>query len=165
MRKIKTNILRVLFFVSLLCCQANAFSSEIFKWVDEKGKVHFTDSPPANQKTEQVELKINTYTAVEITPLVQRLGKKDKVVLYSAEWCGYCKKAKQHFTKNNISYVAYDVEKNRLGKREFKLLRGKSVPIIIIGNKRMNGFSPAKFDRLYENYLKEQAVANKNNDV
>ncbi len=140
--------------VLVLCTKPAA--SEIFKWVDEQGKVHFTDAPPADVNTEQLELRINTYPAVEIKPLVERLGKKDKVVMYSASWCGMCKKAKQHFRKNNIAYVAYDVEKSRIGKMDFKRLGGKSVPIIIVGDKRMNGFTASKFDSLYQAQMKQK---------
>ncbi len=124
--------------------------AEIHKWVDAQGKTHFSDTPPAGQQTEQLELKINTYTAVEITPLEQRLGKSDKVVMYSATWCGICTKAKQYFKTNNIPYVVYDIEKSRAGKQGFKQLKGRGVPIILVGGKRMNGFSVAKFEKLYK---------------
>lgn len=99
---------------------------------------------------EEVTLKINTYTSVEIKPLVERLGRTDRVVMYSAEWCGICTRAKKYFRKNNIAYISYDIEKSRTGKMDFKRLRGKSVPIIIVGDKRMNGFTAARFDQLYK---------------
>lgn len=140
----------------MLC--SYAANGGIYKWVDEQGKVYFTDSPPDDIKTEEVELRINTYTAVEIKPLIERLGKKDKVVMYSATWCRMCKKAKQHFQINNIPYVSYDVEKSRIGKMDFKLLHGKSVPVIIVGNKRMNGFNASRFDSLYEDQMKQKEI-------
>lgn len=145
--------------ITLMLC-SYAVNAGIYKWVDDQGKVHFTDSPPDDIKTEEVELRINTYTSVEIKPLIERLGKKDKVVMYSATWCRICKKAKDYFRNNDISYVSYDVEKSRIGKLDFKLLRGKSVPIIIIGNIRMNGFTAAKFDRLYEDQMKQKEIEN-----
>lgn len=140
---------------TLMLCSLGV-NAGIYKWVDETGKVHFTDNPPDDIKTEEVELRINTYKSIEIKPLIERLGKKDKVVMYSAAWCRMCKKAKNYFRENNIPYVAYDVEKSRTGKLDFKLLRGRSVPIIIVGSKRMNGFNVAKFDRLYEDQMKQQ---------
>jgi glutaredoxin len=136
-------------------------SSEIYKWVDDKGNTHFTDNPPKNTRTEEVKLKINTYSSVSITPLVERLGKKGKVVMYTATWCGICKKAKSYFVKNNIPHVTYDVEKSSIGKRDYKSLRGSSVPIIILGKKRMNGFTVARFDSLYKKQLKIDAEATK----
>lgn len=141
----------------LLLCNYSA-QAEIYKWVDEHGKSHFTDKPPAGKKTEEVELKINTYSAVEIKPLLERLGRTDKVVIYTTAWCGICKKAKKHFRKNNIAYIAYDVEKSRIGKRDYKALRGRAVPIIIVGNKRMNGFSAARFDKFYKKQMEKKAA-------
>jgi len=147
-------IVRPFFIMCILLICSFAVCGGVYKWVDEHGKVHFTDSPPDDVSAEEVELKINIYTAVEIKPLVERLGKTDKVVMYSATWCRMCNKAKKYFRNNNIPYVSHDVEKSRIGKMDFKLLRGKSVPIIIVGNKRMNGFTAAKFERLYEVQMK-----------
>lgn len=135
----------------LLCSQP--VSAEIYKWVDKQGKVHFTDNPPDGEHSEEIKLKINTYSSVEIKPLEERLGRTDKVVMYSAEWCGICVKAKQYFRQNNIAYISYDVEKSRTGKLDFKQLRGKSVPIIIVGSKRMNGFSVSRFEELYQDQM------------
>ena len=147
--------LRAVLLMSLLSVNIMA-SAEIYRWTDEQGKIHFTDSPPAGKQVEEVEVKTNTYSAVEITPLIERLGRKNKVVMYTAAWCGICKKAKKHFHKNSIGYVAYDVEKSRTGKRDYKLLKARSIPIIIIGDKRMNGFTPAKFDKLYAQQMKKK---------
>jgi glutaredoxin len=133
-------------------------NAEFYKWTDDKGNVHFTDTPPKGKKVEELELKINTYSAVEIIPLVERLGRKDKVVMYSATWCGICKKAKRYFKAKKIPYVVYDVEKSYSGKRDFKLLKGKSVPIIIVGDKRMNGFTVARFDKLYQQQMLKRDV-------
>ena len=141
--------------ITLMLCSHVVYGG-IYKWVDDQGKVHFTDDPPDDTRAEEVELRINTYTSVEIKPLIERLGKKDKVVMYSATWCGMCKKAKTYFRKNNIPYVSYDVEKSRIGKMDYKQLRANSVPIIIVGNKRMNGFNAAQFDSLYETQMKQK---------
>ncbi|MCW8830565.1 MAG: hypothetical protein OQK32_03490 [Gammaproteobacteria bacterium] len=53
----------------------------------------------------------------------------------------------------------YDVEKSSIGRRDYKALRGTSVPIIIIGKKRMNGFTAARFDNLYKKQLQLEAAA------
>lgn len=136
-------------------------SAEIYRWTDEQGKMHFTDSPPTGKQVEEVKVKVNTYTAVEITPLIERLGRKNKVVMYTAAWCGICKKAKKYFQENSIDYVAYDVDKSRTGKRDYKLLKARSVPIIIIGDKRMNGFNPARFDKFYAQQMKKNTAVTK----
>jgi len=150
MKKISFNTFCII--LSLLT-GSGVVNAEIYKWVDKKGNAHFTDNPPENRNTEEVEVKINTYSAVEIKPLVERLGRKDKVVMYTASWCSACKVAEKHFKNNKIPYISYDVEKSRTGKLDFKLLRGKNVPVLIVGKKRMNGFIASKFDRLYKEQM------------
>lgn len=148
---------------SLMMCSYQA-NGEIYKWVDNHGNTHFTDRPPENVQKEEVELKINTYASVEIKPLVERLGRNDKVVMYSAEWCGICKKAEHYFRQNSIPHITYDVEKSRRGKLDFKALRGKSVPVIILGDKRMNGFTVARFDLLYKKQMQKNTESEKSNN-
>ncbi len=160
---------KIILFVAVIASvfYAQTSSAEIYKWIDEQGNAHYTDNPPDNKKVEEVDVKINTYSAVTVTPLVERLGKKGKVVMYTATWCGICKKAERYFRKNKIAYVAYDVEKSRIGKVDFKLLKGRSVPVLIIGDKRMNGFTVSRFERVYKAQMKkqEQALAEKEADI
>ncbi len=151
----KYSLIPVVFISSFLLSMSLSADAEIYRWVDSSGKTHFTDNPPRNKKTEEVEVRVNTYSAVEVTPLLERLGRDDKVVIYTTQWCGYCKKAKKYFRENNIAYVAYDVEKSRIGKRDYRSLRGKSVPIIIVGDKRMNGFSVPRFEKLYKEQMEK----------
>ncbi|NHO88946.1 DUF4124 domain-containing protein [Pseudoteredinibacter isoporae] len=123
--------------------------AQIYKWVDENGKVHYSDSrnKPAGQSAKKLDLKINTYTNVSY-----QLEKKrtEKVVMYSASWCGYCKKARKYFVANNIPFIEYDIEKNKKANREHKRMGATGVPVILYGNKRMNGFSVNGFKRIYK---------------
>jgi glutaredoxin-like YruB-family protein len=70
--------------------------------------------------------------------------------MYSTAWCGYCKKARKYFTSKGIAFIEYDIEKNARAKRDYDALGGKGVPVILVGKKRMNGFSPQGFDRIYK---------------
>jgi len=124
-------------------------SAEILKWTDSDGRVHFGDKPPPGAETSIVEVRINTYESPNIEALQEILNPKDKVVMYSAEWCGVCKKAKKYFRANNIPYKDYDIEKSSKGKKDYKKLGAKGVPVILVGKKRLNGFSAATFESIY----------------
>lgn len=121
---------------------------EIYRWVDENGKVHFSDKPSRQHASEDVKLRINTYEGVTYDTATVDVGKK--VVMYSAAWCGVCKKAKRYFQDNRIAYTEYDIETSAKGRSDFKKLGAKGVPVILVGNRRMNGFSAAGFEKLYQ---------------
>lgn len=124
----------------------------VFKWVDDQGRVHFGDRPPTEQSAEEVEIReVNTYTSVEVFTHdgdVASAGDR-KVVMYSAEWCGICQNAKRYFVSKGIPHTVRDIDRNESARREFNRLGGGGVPIILIGDKRMDGFSKARFDALY----------------
>ncbi|MEZ5542178.1 MAG: DUF4124 domain-containing protein [Pseudomonadota bacterium] len=124
-------------------------AGEIQRWTDAQGNVHFGDRPPADVAAETVRLRVNTYAAPDIEGLQGVFDNGDQVVMYSAAWCGVCKKAKRYFEAEHIPFTEYDVETSARGQRDFKRLGGRGVPIILIGAQRLNGFTPASFERIY----------------
>ncbi len=70
--------------------------------------------------------------------------------MYSTEWCGYGKNARNYSKKNNIAFTEYDIEKKAEAKKRYKKLGATGVPVIVIGNKRMHGFSEQGFERIYK---------------
>ena len=139
-------IKRVVLFMLLLLSALNG-NAEIYKWTDEKGKVHFSDRKPGNLEPEEIELRINTYESVSYDMSIFNTGKK--VVMYSADWCAYCKKAKKYFVRKSIPFTEYDIEKNREALNRYKQMGATGVPVILVGSKRMNGFSEKGFEKIY----------------
>ncbi len=99
--------------------------------------------------------KINTYTSRKLpdpdnTKPGNKKSLRKSVVMYSAVWCGICKNAKRYFNQNGIAFKEYDIETSAKGRRDYKKLRGRGVPIILVGKKRINGFTPKSFKALYD---------------
>lgn len=74
----------------------------------------------------------------------------EKVKMYATQWCGYCKKARKYFESKGIKFTEFDIEKDFSAKREYDRLGGKAVPLILVGNSSMTGFSEKRFERLYQ---------------
>jgi len=137
----------LILLVSLLIF-AESSSAEIYKWTDEKGHIHYSNIKPENQDVIEIEVKISTYENVSYTTSEVDLGKK--VVIFSANWCGACKKAKRYFRRNAIPFTEYDIEKGAKAKSLYKKLGATGIPVILVGKKRMNGFTEAGFKRIYQ---------------
>ena len=136
----------ILFCTTLMAFDAGA---EIYTWKDAKGRTHFGDKPPAQSQAKTLDLQINTISRPEIEPLENGSLSRKQVVIYSTEWCGACRKAKGYFKRKRIPYKEYDVEKSAKGRRDYVRLKGRGVPIILVGNQRMNGFSVSGFESIY----------------
>lgn len=76
------------------------------------------------------------------------------VIVYSAEWCGFCKKAKKWLGEKGVPFVERDVERQRGASRELadKLekagIRGGGVPVIDWGGELIMGFDVARMGAL-----------------
>lgn len=64
----------------------------------------------------------------------------DVAIMYATEWCPYCKKAREFFNNNGISFVEIDVEKSSDGKRAYNSLDASGYPVIFVGIHRFDGF-------------------------
>ena len=126
--------------------------AQLYKWVDADGNVHYGDSPPEDAKLERITGEVSSYTSAIVEPFTAWASANDAktVVMYSTSWCGYCRKAARHFRKNNIPFKERDIEKSATAAREFKQLNGRGVPVILTGDRRMNGFEAKAFDKMYQ---------------
>jgi len=145
-----------------LLLMATTSRAEMYRWVDEKGVVTFKDYPPPVSK----KRKVKVYSDSDFDPAPPRQSPAETVKrsnqrstapqptpsknerfngtveMYVTDWCGYCKKAAAYMKSRNIPFVAYDIEKDNGAKQRHKELGGRGVPLIIVGNNRMSGFSP-----------------------
>jgi len=66
--------------------------------------------------------------------------REQPVVMISTSWCGYCRKARQFFNDNRITFEEIDAEQTTSpGIRE--TYRRTGVPLIIIGATEVRGFN------------------------
>jgi glutaredoxin len=149
-------IMKYLGLFLLLVILSMLATAEIYKWVDENGKIHFSDTPPVNNNAETLDeqkliARTSSYTSVSIDkiPPSNIINPPEKLTIYTTASCGYCLKAKKYFAENKIPYKEKNIETSKKFKREFKKLGGKGVPVIMWKDKLMRGFSARKFEKTY----------------
>jgi glutaredoxin len=69
--------------------------------------------------------------------------------MYSTVRCGYCRKARAYFKANGIAFTDYDVETSDKGRQDYRRMGARGVPVILVGDQRMMGFSESAFASLY----------------
>jgi glutaredoxin len=70
------------------------------------------------------------------------------VIMYTTARCGACIHAKEYFARKGVRYEERDVEKSDAARAEFGKLGGRGVPLILIGNERMEGFDERRLNEL-----------------
>ncbi len=152
MRAIATGFLLLI----VACLAWPPVQAQLYKWTDEQGRIHYSDKAPDQDKAKAAVIKIESYagpavvsTLEKSTPAAQSsqpAAAKGRVKLLTTTWCGYCRQARAYLTSRGIPFEDLDVEKSAQGKQEYRELRGRGVPIILVGNQRMNGYSQAQLD-------------------
>lgn len=140
---------RLISFCLALTLSFGCFAVELYRWKDENGRIHFSDKPPPKEKIEKFNIKVKSYSGpATVSTHNVEAAVEDKVIIYLTEWCPYCKQAKDYMDSKAISYREYDIEKSKRAERAFKKLGGKGVPLILVGNMKMQGFNPGKLNNM-----------------
>lgn len=75
----------------------------------------------------------------------------NRIVLFSAAWCGYCKRAKAYLAEKRIPYQEFDVDTSG-GMAAYAQAGGRRVvPLLLADGKRVQGFTRAGYDALFAN--------------
>lgn len=67
----------------------------------------------------------------------------NQVVMYGADWCSYCARARRLFDSLGVAYIEHDIEKSSAAKAEFDRLGGRGVPLLVINNRIIKGYDRA----------------------
>jgi glutaredoxin len=134
-------------------------AGQVYKWTGPDGRTHYGDRPPADSKKEELRIGVQSFGGpAEVdtwTQILKRAPAVDTskpassaVTMFSTSWCPHCKRAKDYFARKGVAYREVDIEASEAGSREFKAYGGQGVPLIIVGDKRMRGFSAETMDRM-----------------
>lgn len=139
------------FFVMcmLLILQAG-HASDLYRWVDNNGKVHYGDTPEEDAE----KLKFSTPDAAAASgvdetnlPYEARLARKNfPVILYVSENCGeICKQAHDFLSKRHVPFTE-TVLKTQEDFDAFKQKSGSdNVPVLSVGRNWHKGFQASQW--------------------
>ncbi len=70
------------------------------------------------------------------------------VVLYSADWCGACRKAKRYLGRKGIDFEERDIDEPRWTEELLRKTGRRAIPVIDVGGRILTGFSTSGYDAL-----------------
>ena len=86
--------------------------------------------------------------AQAVPPKAAAAAARAPVTMFATSWCPYCRKAREYFSAHNIPFTELDVEKSDEAKQRYRAIGGKGVPVILVGEQRLNGFSEQRLAQL-----------------
>ncbi|MCL2635071.1 MAG: glutaredoxin family protein [Betaproteobacteria bacterium] len=140
----------------------HVFGDTIYRSISPDGRVIYSDQPPSTGKIEKV-YSFENLPASPVPEAVERYrkqlekGMKDRhpattttgTQLYSATWCGYCRKAKAYLGARSIPYQEIDIDTSE-GKQAFVMAGGSGgIPLLLSNGKRIQGFTDSAYDNFF----------------
>ena len=129
-----------------LACSAQA---QMYRWVDEKGGVHYTDhQPPASAKKVEEKKFIDNVVQTDKLPYsVQQAVKNFPVTLYTGDCGDACSAAKTYLSKRGIPYTERLPGKNPADLEQFKKASKENfIPLLLVGKSTsLKGFNQTEW--------------------
>ena len=142
---------RLLVMLAALATLLPAQAAQLYRWVDDKGRVEWRDTPPpANAK--KVERRTVGGSIIETSTLpysLQQAVRNFPVTLYTGNCGEGCDKARAHLVRRGVPFTQKNPQDDVEGYR--KLTNGgMQIPLLFVGNERFAGYEENSWDRLLD---------------
>jgi glutaredoxin len=157
---------RIISALLLTLLATSAAAQQIYRWTDEKGRVHITDTPPP-ASAKGVEKKAYRSSSSDGGPPGQtsyeltQATKDFPVTLYTAPSCDEpCDDARAALNRRGVPFKEVLVADGRSAEELKRVSGGEQVPVLVVGRSVHSGFLQGAYDSLLDaaRYPKTGAV-------
>lgn len=139
---------------ALLLGAAFAASAQLYRWTDERGRVHVTDTPPppSARKIERKDYESAPAAAGESVPYAVRTAMQtNPITLYTAPDCAPCAQARALLNARGAPFREVSVVSQPETEELRKLVGSLSVPALKVGGSVQKGFEEGAYHALLDN--------------
>lgn len=139
--------------LALLLASGSAHAQQLYRWVDEKGRVNITDTPPP-PRARNVETQKAAAGGAEGGQVPFELTQAMKsfpVVLYTSPNCAEaCAMARTALNKRGVPFKEMQVWDDASIQELKRVSGGNEVPTLTVGRSVQRGFEQSAFDTLLD---------------
>src|SRR2546430_2276088 len=138
--------------VLALAAGAVVAQQQLYRWTDEKDRLHVADTPPPPGAKDVHQWRVIASSAAEggSEPYALRQARKESpVTLYTAADCDPCNDARKLLNSRGIPFKEVSVTEKEVNDL-VKLSGSASVPVIVVGSATQKGFEESIYQRLLD---------------
>ncbi len=126
-------------------------------WRDKVGYLEL-DAPPPMSPADAQRVRDARYARTNPRPASLASSGGDRamdrfepqVLLYYADWCGYCVKAKRHLDRDGVAYELRDVDNPHISEELVAKTGGRGIPVLDVDGRIMKGYSASSYDEMID---------------
>lgn len=148
------------FALSLLLLSCSAVQAgELYRWVDERGAVSYSDRPPpaSAKQAQKIKGKANVVEVDKESYALRQAKSLSPVTLFNTDCGQFCDQATEFLKQRGIPFTAKDPASEPEIAVELKKLTGAvEVPVLVVGGSHFKGFEATTWGRMLDaaNYPK-----------
>jgi glutaredoxin len=120
-----------------------ARAAELYRWVEENGRVHYSDQPPPPEVRNLERRRLGDKPGASALPYgLQEAVRQFPVTVYTAEGCGEgCKQGVAYLTRRGVPFTEKDARVADNANVVMSHAGGKlEVPLLIVGGSALRGY-------------------------
>lgn len=141
--------------ILLMLAAATAAAQQLYRWTDEQGRVHITDTPPPpSAKGVQKKAYQSGGTSTDAGPTPYELSvamKEYPVTLYTSPICKEpCAEARAALNRRGVPFKEVQVWEAESNEELKKVSGANQVPTLVVGRSVHKGFDQSAYDALLD---------------
>jgi glutaredoxin len=129
-------------------------AAQMYRWVDDQGRVHYTQTPPPPQAKDVQRKAFRQGATVDTTDLpyaTQLAAKNYPAILYTQPDCGPpCDAARTSLVKRGVPFREVTVVTQKDIDEVKRVSGGEQVPLLIVGSQFQVGFQESLYKSLLD---------------
>jgi glutaredoxin len=147
--------LRAAFVLAALAFLATSASAQLYRWTDEKGRVHVGDTPPpaSAKRVEKRDAAVSAKPdpAAAQPYVLQQARTKYPVTLYGSPSCNEpCRLARAALNARGVPYAEISVWDPESNEKLKQVSGSNEVPVLTVGSTALKGFDKGSWDELLD---------------
>jgi glutaredoxin len=145
-------ILKTLILSSCMLAATSALAQQ-YRWIDESGRVHYTDTPPppSAKSAQKKNLKGSDLGQQDSFEMLEAV-RKAPVTLYTFTECqAPCQMARDVLNKRGVPFREKQVSSQQMLDELQQVSGGLSVPVLVVGTQMEKNASPEAFNAALDN--------------
>lgn len=130
--------------IAALAGAAAHAQTNVYRWVDKDGKVHFSDTPPPKDAKGASQRTMGGGGGDSQLPYATQMAmKRHPVTMFMSGDCGEpCDQGRELLARRGIPYVQRNAQANPADAEALKKAAGQlQVPVLLVGQNTLKGFS------------------------
>lgn len=130
-----------------------AVAAGMYRWTDENGKIHYTDTPPPVTARTAEQRKLGDQPGSGPVPYeIQQAVKKYPVTLFNSDCGAACIDAKALLGKRGVPFTEKIPEKNPADAEALRKITGGEllVPVLVVGTDTVKGFEEGQWNTMLD---------------